>query len=587
MQKEKVMENKHKGVSCQSEFEKLFITTLSEKTKTDCSYLNLPSNNSFTSCVKEIKNCLKKENEGIVNSNNSLLLIKNFYDWIINDKIIKEYDYLLYSQLLQTLKSFSEGQESSKKEKYAFFEYIDKKCIHKYRKKIYEKMIYYYKNNICNIEAYYYVNTFINELLAVGTSYSYLSFIYRCYVDSMFNDFYEFLEYIFYGKNDAFDILIPMENFSENDKIIFEKKKQKVEYIDNVYYCKVYGKTIDFYFMIKENIVRIESLFNILRFYNNSKINFSFTKPISISSQYFNREFKIPISDILNYRSKRYGKNYLTNSIDVLDDLKETDKNDYHWLLNVISYAEKDQDEVNPSSYVDNWISLETLTSMSKRGQGYYAVSTIIPKMISAKLALDDIKCKFDIIKKAFKKKKIFIKNIEMFIKLTNEKTLDFDLIDDIYTKINAMDLAEMFSSLKSFKSYLNKVEYDLEIDLLRIYLLRNEYVHSSNLQAFSTMQIYKLKHILAASIDEFFRILNNRSKKNDESDFGVVFDAFSEVLFKHNIRQTAFMTLIENRRYLNVLEIHVDIDKLDIPYETLIYNMLMNNTDLFRKYEI
>ena len=107
-----------------------------------------------------------------------------------------------------------------------------------------------------------------------GINYSFLWFIYNCYIDNKFSDFKSFVEYLFYGNKDTYDVFIPIENFSTSDNEIFAKKRQKIEKIGDRFYCKVYANnTIDFHFLIKENILRIESLFNILRFYNNSKIN--------------------------------------------------------------------------------------------------------------------------------------------------------------------------------------------------------------------------------------------------------------------------------------------------------------------------
>ena len=428
---------------------------------------------------------------------------------------------------------------------------------------------------------------FINELLAIGISYPFLWFIYNCYIDNMFLNIRTLIDYLFFGNEDTYDVFIPVDNFSEKDREIFEKKKQKIEIINEKYYCKVYAnRTIDFHFLIKENIVRIESLFNILRFYQNSKINFSFSEPIIVQSKYLEKDFCIQMSDILCYRSKSYGKNYLNGSIDALEALKETEKDTYHRLLNVISYAEKDQDLLNPSSYVDNWISLETLVSMAERGKGYDAVNNIIPKMICAKVILDDMYRKFYDIRIALKCKRIYLENLEDFIRRAYEDCSFVECIEDPYIKITALILAKKLSKLNNFKKMFEETEKELSIDLLRIYILRNEYVHASNLQAFSSMQAYKLKHILSASIDEFFRMLSNRTTR-DESDYGVVFDAFSEIFNKYDIRSAAFTALLENKKYLNsTITVHTDFETQNIEYEVFVYNVLKSNTSLFRKYE-
>ena len=99
-------------------------------------------------------------------------------------------------------------------------------------------------------------------------------------------------------------------------------------------------------------------------------------------------------------------------------------------------------------------------------------------------------------------------------------------------------------------------------------------------------MQQFKLKHILSASIDEFFRILDNRIDK-DVSDYGVVFDAFSEIINKYEIRKTAFSALTESKKLLNgKVILNTDLKKQELSFETFVFNVLINNTALFRRYE-
>lgn len=569
-------------------FENLFIRTLSERTYVNTSFLQLPSNNSFTGCVKEILNCLKKEINGIINSDNSNVLIANFYNWLSSENLIKEYDYLFYCQLLQTLKQYSEGQKVSKTEKYAFFEYVNKSKIHKYRFSLYNRITLCFDNDSCDDKTYEYINLFINELLAVGTSYQFLRFVYKCYKENKFQSFKDFISYIFFGNMDSLDIYIPISNYQIADNELFDIKKQKIEKIEEKYYCKVYdNNTMDFYFIIRENIVRIDSLFNILRFYNNSQISFDFNDYIIINSKYFGEEFKISMRDIMFYRSKHYGQKYLKSSVEALEKLKSIEKESYHKILNVISYAEKDQDILNSSSYVDNWISLETLTSMSGRNKGFESVKQLIPKLLSVKVIFDDAYCKFALIKKNLIKYDIKLNKLEDFIKLAHDNSFNYSLIKDDYIRIITERLAKRFSSISLFKKYIDYVENSLSIDLLRIYVLRNEYVHTSNIQAFSSMQHFKLKHILSATIDEFFRILDNRIDK-DVSDYGIVFDAFSEVINKYEIRKTAFSSLTETQKLLNgKVVLNTNLEEQKISYETFVFNVLINNTSLFRKYDM
>ena len=569
-------------------FEHLFCCILKDRTSKQASYLSLPSSASFTGCIKEILYCLSKELKGEIKSDHSSILIANFYSWLGSDILIKEYDFLFYSQLLQTLKSYTEGQKFSKTEKYAFFEYINKSKEYKYRRKLYDKLIAFHNEGRCDEKAWTVIDCFISELLALGVSYSFLRFIEECYSTGKFESFINMTDYLFFGNYDSFDIYIPIEGFEvAKDNELFQIKKQKIEELNGRYYCKVYdNKTLDFHFIIKENIIRIDSLFNILRFYNDSKIYFARSAPIIVKSAFLKDTFQISFADVLSYRAKNYGKKYLKSSVEALEKIKGLDKESYHRILNVISYAEKDNDAINSSSYVDNWISLETLTSMSERKAGYESVNDLVPKMVGAKVFWDNLRCQYYLINNHLRKIGKAFANMEDFIKAVNQKSPLFDTIEDAYLRLIVIKLQKMFSSVVTFKNKLESIENDLRIDLLRIYILRNEYVHTSNIQAFVSMQPYKLKHILFASIDEFFKILSNRVTK-DASEYGVVFDVFSEINNKYDTRNAAFSSLLENKKLLNGnVSLGTTLEEQKISFETFVVNVLNCNTSLFRKYD-
>ena len=62
----------------------------------------------------------------------------------------------------------------------------------------------------------------------------------------------------------------------------FVKKKQNVELIDGVYYCKVYSNGIDYFHLCEVNMRRIESIFNIFRFNRETSIDFDYSKDVII-----------------------------------------------------------------------------------------------------------------------------------------------------------------------------------------------------------------------------------------------------------------------------------------------------------------
>ena len=124
-------------------------------------------------------------------------------------------------------------------------------------------------------------------------------------------------------------------------------------------------------------------------------------------------------------------------------------------------------------------------------------------------------------------------------------------------------------------------------MDVLRIYMLRNEYVHESNLTAFHSMQSYKLKNYLTLLIDEFFKGLALKTGTTYVSDFGYTYDIFTKIIEKNQMRELLLQYLCENRKTKNernsleILEINSSISR----YEVMI-NIVLNNTNLLKKYK-
>lgn len=567
----------------QSTFESFFITVFDSKTSRKTSYLKLPTSNCFTYCIKEIIHTLKNELQNNKIAEHSQKLITNFYEFMSNDIVLRQSNYLAYARILLELKSMTEGNAISITDKIAFFEHANAHYSKKYSGAVYELLLKFHSENEVSEKSLNIINLFINELLADGNNYLFLTYILKQYKSNKFTSFTAFIDYLYYGNNDSFDILIPIKELKFTGRELFELKEQKIEERDDVTYCKVYdNKTIDFFYLIKENLIRIESLFNILRLYKNSNIDFLREKNIIVNSKYFNEEFEISFDEINKYTGPTpYVKN-LIPSVENLDKLKELNKPAYHSILNTISYAEKDKDVMTPSSFVDNWIAIESLMSLSGRKKGFVSVEFILPKMLSAKIILSDAT---NTLENAYKNYAGPDVKLENFIKQVCENTFDFNKIKNPYFCLELKKLAEIFSSPKKLQEQFAKVEKLLSLDLLRIYILRNEYVHASNLQAFNSMQQIKLKHLLPLSIDEFFKIFNNRIGK-DIISFDLIFDIFTEILIKYDIRQTSFKLINDKVRLTNgKLVLDLKIEDLDIPLDKYIFNVLKNNNNLFKNY--
>ena len=396
----------------------------------------------------------------------------------------------------------------------------------------------------------------------------------KLYKQGKFGSCENFLEYLMYGNLDSFDILIPITDLGLKDQKLFELKGQKIVKENNATYCKVYGNNIsDFFHLIKENLLRIESLFNILRFYSNSKIDFLRDQDILVSSKYFNETFEIQFDDITKYIGATPPYKNLEETIDTLNELKETSQDLYHKILNTISYAEKDRDYMDSSSFVDNWIALETLVSMSGRKIGYDSVNYFIPIMLTARFVLNDAN---NTLEQAYRN---YGKNIRLneFLSLVAQNKFDFSKILNPYYKWELKRLATVFSDTKQIQKEFERIERLLRLNIMRIYMLRNEYVHASNLQAFNSMQHIKLKHLLPASLDEFFKILN--LNKCDKSKIDAAFEVYTDFLNRYNIRNTAFKLLNEKIKVKNgSVTLSTTLEEHKITVDIFAMNILKNN---------
>ena len=567
-----------------NQFEYFFIALFDGATSKNTSYLKLPNSNCFTYCIKEIMHTLRNEMEGRVKSDFSFKLIENFYDLMLDDSVLKKINYLEYSKMILTLKKYAEGGNSTKLDKYAYFESLVDKFSKQYQKMLLDQILLKWGNKELNEEEdYYLIINFINEMLANGNNYFYLGFVLKQYKEGKFEDFKSFIEYIFYGNKDSYDILLPITLLNEREAKLFELKSQKIEIIDGVNYCKVYDNRIcDFFRLIKDNILRIESLFNMLRFYTNSEVDFIYKKEILVKSRYFDQTFQIGFNDIIKYVGLTpYYKN-LEETIDTLASLKEKDTAAYHRVLNTISYAEKDKDIMTASSYVDNWIALETLVSMSGRKVGFESVQLFIPIILTARFILNDAT---NTLLQAYKNYDGAPMILERFLYMVSHGKFSLAKIKHPYYRYKLKKLSDKFSDINLLKKEFDRVEYLIKIDLIRIYILRNEYVHTSNLQAFNSMQHIKLKHILPASIDEVFKRLNMRNEK-EGSRYGITFDVFSEFLNRKENRDTAFKVLLEKVRLKNgSIDLSTTLETQSINIEKFIINVLKNNAELFKTY--
>lgn len=572
-------------------FEDFVFSKIMIESDVDNCYFYLPNNNCFTYCISEIRHALKNQISEKINNNSHVVeLAKTFYDFLDHDKILKKVDSVYYSSILLLIKSISEGCPTEKNE--AIIEKLSmyKRLLsNKYFETIIKEILKtsteekFDEDNLS-----YLVELFLNEALARDIDIRFIHtsadwFINEKRFKTLTDYFYYFLQY---NNFSACDIYLPIKNFKKSNFDIFEKNEQEVIIRDDSTFLHVYNnQIIDFYSIIKKNMTRIQSIFNLLKLYTNSQIDFDYGKNVEIilnNKRFIGGQckFEIPFSHFVFYKGVSPYSKFLNNTISNLSSISERDSVTYHKILNIIGYAEKDNDIINPSSYVDAWIATESLYSLSGLYSGYEAVKKIMPYSISTKFIVKRLTF---LLQQSFKDERRL--SLESFVeKACNGDKLRMTSSNPFY-RYELSKMYDVCTNVKKLSSYYNYVEGNIRTALLRIYILRNEYVHESKLHAYSSLEFYKLKNYLTFSLDVFFGMLNQRIEFIDRKD-NLMFDVFARIAFKNQEREMVFKMNNENIKYNNKSDV-LKITELEseISLNDLIVNVLLNNNHINKKF--
>ncbi|MCQ2976967.1 MAG: hypothetical protein MJ232_03025 [archaeon] len=568
-------------------YEDFFFSKLMVQTDIVNCYFYMPSNACFTYFINEIALSIKNSENENIRKAYIIELCKNFYLFLDKDKVLKQIDSLQFVDLYLVIKSIAEGNC-----KYSNQIVIDK--LFSLKRKFSDKCLCYVINEIKKYstdndfdEDYlsYLTDLFLNELLARGIDIRFIHNVAQWYIDKThFKDFSSFLDF-FFEENILTDIYLPIINYSDENIKTIKNLKQDVIENENKYFLHVYqNDSNDYFSIIKLNMTRIQSMFNMLKFYTGSKIDFDLNGKILINVENKNLlqgsiSLEINFEDIIQYRGLAPSGKYFETTISNLDVISDYDTILYHKILNIIGYAEKDNDIINSSSYVDAWIALESLYSLPKTKSGFESVSSTLPQLISSKIIFQRLTF---LLKNSFKKNKL---DIEYFIKKAcNDEKIKMTCTNPFY----CYELNKMYkccSNISKLAEYYKKMENQLLLDLLRIYMLRNEYVHESKLSAFSSLHFYKLKNILTISIDLFFSMINQKVRIIDKID-DLSFSVFSSLIKKNEDRELIFKIFNTNIKYnsnserISILELESKLNLSD-----LILNIILNNNKLTTKF--
>ena len=569
-----------------TEFENYFFTKLRYDTDIEDCYFCMPSNDCLTYNIDELKNALENQLEENIKNNYVLELSKWFFKFLENDKILRSINSLHFSQLLLLLKEMSEGNSYDKKDVITTLIHLKNNLSYQYLRKVRDELLRLSQNNDIDYDYLdYLIELFLNECLARDVDIRFFHKTIEWYINDNFQSFESFLDFFVKKVSISYDIYLPIKNYKTINEDVFNQNSQEVVSIDNSYYLHIYENgSIDYYRVITSHMIRIDSIFNTIKLYTRSEIDYDFEEKILIDVKctYLRniKEVYLPFSNINKYSGVNPYSRFMKNSIENLNKLYESDRNLYHKILNIIGYTEKNNDSINSSSYVDSWIALESLYSLNETLTGYKAVKTMLPSFISSKIIVNKLTY---ILKNGLKRKSI---KAEKFI---GSQCSDIEEMakeaNSPYFARELLKIKNNIGTINNLKKYYEAIEQRISIDITRIYMLRNEYVHESKLSAFKSLQFYRLRNYLVLSIDLFFNMLNQRIDL-DSNRREVAYSVFVRLKEKNNLRHTFFTVTTEKRKYKNNTKI-LTIDEIDktVSIEDIVMNIIFNNNSIVKKF--
>lgn len=349
---------------------------------------------------------------------------------------------------------------------------------------------------------------------------------------------------------------LPIKNISSRD-VEFVKNQfseQEIikgkELLENKYgfdmdtekfYCHIYFNANDYFKCMEDQLNRVNSIFNILKFYTNSQISLDFDSKPFIYSKKIGVINRTSIKSMLQY-------SYFQGTTSVIDTVNETfdnlNKNHNTILMDIydiMNYSQKNHDIFSNDQFLSKWISLESCASKVSTKKGFDAVLEYVTKALSISFYRQKIT---RILKNSAINYKLeyFIKNYDkdnVNAKISKIKNNYYQYIINNYVDILSNDL-KFFESIVHYQEQLKYMLY-------RIYIMRNKYVHSGNTLNNNDMLRYYLNIIEPFFVDKILKTLNTLVL-NEIVEYEKVTwdDIFNEIDFKYDSLYNSLLLMKE-----------------------------------------
>lgn len=492
------------------------------------SLLQMPTMRCFNFCLEELIDLCNINSE--IGNKKYFELAKDFKEFLKKDKVLKELDIAVYITLLKKLKFMIDSKDKvNSMEYFNYFQQLKITYGKKYKKKMCEMLLKNLESDNDDYEELdILIETCFNELLAKGYTYKFLNEIVIKYVyGNLFDSPNALLEFLFRKKLN-YDIYIPIKNFTIKDKKFIKNsfKNQhillgrEIELKDNdidldVYYCHIFFKGNDYFKYINKHIKRLKSVLNFGRYYINSNVCFDYERKCIIKSDENLKIENKSLNTMLYYSYFKGTEKIIDSTMSTLkkltgyDDIEDKDESilakDFY---NIIDYSEKDERLLTIEQFIDKWISLETLYSKASNKGGFDCVLQYLPQV----LAIDLLRKKINI---TLKKSKFRYKSLENFVDACYGEKIDDDIsmIRKVYYRRKISRFKEILINPKKLEDELNSIMEKLRMDIHRIYIYRNKYVHTGDTKAYYDLPQYFLYQMLALSIDKVLKALSDMNR--------------------------------------------------------------------------
>ncbi len=551
--------------------EQFFINIFREKLHIGAQYLSIPSEICFTFCLNETIHNLRLNIEN--NKINHLYLIEDFYDFLVEDKIFKKIDESEYYNLLSYLRKAMGGSISSK-ELILYLSSIKSLFGKKYLGFIYNEVKDSFEGGLVNkSDLYFLYTTFLNEIIVNRCSYHCLINLYDCFSEGKFDSLLSFINYL-WDSCENIEMLVPIKNCEYEDQM-FLKDYNQIEEINGIKYLKIYENgTIDHIRLFEKHKKRIDVYFNLIKFYGSSNIDYSYDNKAFVTKKILNSTIGLPLRKITSYNPFLGSSEMRENSLSTMYNLFEKDNNDLYYSINsILAYAERDNDILNSASFVDNWISIESLIKLSNNRSGIDGVTFYIPKILAIEFFRKDLNTLLKAIYRSV--------TLEKFVQFVWEDNLKESYSKNEYLKWKLQRYVDIVKNPKKLYEELLNIEKKLEKDLKRIYIIRNEYVHSSNVDAWNNTSKIKIKHLLSYSLDCVFKTLNSKIK-NEYHIKGD--DVFSDIVKNYNNRNNVLLALSGEYK-INDKKISKEYIGTNLERYKIITNIILNRRNCLNAY--